>query len=470
MPIQKRILAPETTWNTQSGNSDLWTHLNRLALVHAQASARIARVDHVTGLPTRTQFETDYAAALEEGNRSLILLTLADARHFNELLRALGHAYSEDFIRAGADRLSGLLPQGTTLYHVSVLSFAFFCRDEAESAVPSPVERIVKAFRSSILCDNIPIDSRAGVGVSSLLREAVPGELLRATLTAAQDSRKGFEGWARYDRKADEAHRRAFKILTDLPQALRSKHQLALHYQPRIAMQEGRCTGVEALIRWQHPELGTVPPGEFVSLAETTALITPLTRWVIHDALKTMSGWREKGYELGLSINVSPRNLEEPHFVEFLMAEMSRFDISPGMIELEFTEGALASNPHLMLDQLMRLKRQGLKIAIDDFGSGYSNMSTLGALPARILKIDQSFIRPLEQDRKKQLLVQSIISLAHTLDYSVVAEGIETRGAYRMLCDWDCDEGQGYLMSRPLPLAAFEQWFEARGRKQTFYD
>jgi EAL domain-containing protein (putative c-di-GMP-specific phosphodiesterase class I) len=251
---------------------------------------------------------------------------------------------------------------------------------------------------------------------------------------------------------------------------LRGEGQISLHFQPRIAMQEGVCTGAEALIRWMHPEFGPVPPSEFVPLAESTALIGSLTRWVVTNGLKVAARWQAAGRDLRLSINVSPRNLEEPYFVDFLAAELNRVDLDPSMLELEFTEGALASNADLMLEQMSRLKRLGFAIAIDDFGSGYSNMGMLGALPARILKIDKSLLHALDADRRKQVLVRSIIQLAHALDFEVVAEGIETRDAFRMLCGWDCDAGQGYFMSKPLPLAEFDRWYDLRGSKQVFYD
>jgi EAL domain-containing protein (putative c-di-GMP-specific phosphodiesterase class I)/GGDEF domain-containing protein len=445
--------------------------IDRLARASQRSASLHGAGDPNTGLPTRADFMADYADAVADGARSLVLITLMDGYQFNELQRALGHAYSEDFIRGGAARLQALLPAETVLYHVSLLTFTFFWRDGAAHFSPPPiVEEIVRAFRAPIVCSAIPLDPRIGVGVAEIVPGAPPGELLRASLSAAQDSRKGFAGWSPYDRGADEAHLRAFRILSDLPAALRGEGQLALHYQPRIAMQEGICTGAEALLRWTHPEFGAVSPSEFVPLAETTALIAPLTRWVIANGLKSAVRWRADGLDLRLSINVSPRNLEEPHFVDFLAAEVDRLDLDPAALELEFTEGTLAANPDLMLDQMARLKRLGFVVAIDDFGSGYSNMGRLGALPASVLKIDRSLLHALETDRRKQVLVRSIIQLAHSLDYEVVAEGIETRDAFRMLCGWDCDAGQGFFMSRPLPIAEFDRWYALRGSKQVFYD
>ncbi|WP_187968601.1 putative bifunctional diguanylate cyclase/phosphodiesterase [Aquibium microcysteis] len=467
-PAARRIADPH---NATDDETRLRESLVRLASAGERAAAQLGRFDPITGLPTRAQFMDDFAGAVDDGHRSLVLVTLADGRHFNELQRALGHAYSENFIRAGAERLQSLLPPDTVLYHVSLLTFVLFGRETAKPSAPTAlVEDIVRAFRPSIVCNNIPIDTRAGVGLAAMTPGAAPGEVLRAALAAAQESRKGFDGWAVYDRGSDAAQMRAFRLLSDLPGALRGEGQFALHFQPRIAMQEGVCTGAEALVRWMHPEFGPVPPGEFVPLAEPTALIGSLTRWVVTHGLRAAAHWQANGHDLRLSINVSPRNLEEPHFVDFLHAELNRFDVDPALLELEFTEGALASNAGLMLEQMARLRRLGFQIAIDDFGSGYSNMGTLGALPAQVLKIDRSLLRSLETDRRKQVLVRSIIQLAHALDFEVVAEGIETREAFRLLCGWDCDAGQGYFMSKALALADFDRWYELRGSKQVFYD
>jgi EAL domain-containing protein (putative c-di-GMP-specific phosphodiesterase class I) len=418
----------------------------------------IGRFDHVTRLPNRVQFLEDFDAAGADA-RCLVLITLADARNFNELLRALGHAYSEDFVREGVDRLRSLLPEGTIVYHVSVLSFAFFAGDTPGETPPPIVERIVEAYKTSVMCNDIPIDAKVGVGVTRVAdSRATPSELLRATLAAAQDSRRGHAGWAWYNRHVDQAHQRAFRILTDMPDALADETQFSLDYQPRISLDKGECIGAEALMRWHHPEFGLISPGEFVPLAETTALIAPLTQWVLRNAMLTARRWQDLRKGLRVSVNISPRNLEEPHFVDLLMHDADRMGIDPSMVELEFTEGMIANNPAIVITQLERLRDKGFELAIDDFGSGYSNMSYLGKLPARYLKIDQSFIRTLEAEPKNQVLVRSIIDLAHALDFRVVSEGVETKGAYEMLRSWGCDEAQGYFMSRPLAEPAFREW------------
>lgn len=422
----------------------------------------IGRFDHVTRLPNRVQFQEDFPELAKGAGRCLVLVTLADARHFNEVLRALGHAYSEDLVRVGSDRIRLLLQPGTPIFHVSVLSFAFFA-DAPDADTPPPiVGRIVEAFKSSIVCNEIPIDAKVGVGVSRVADSAATAaELLRATLAAAQDSRRGARGWGWYNKRVDQAHQRAFRILTDMPDALADESQFCLHYQPRIDLRSGRCVGAEALMRWEHPDLGGISPGEFVPLAETTALITPLTQWVLRTAMATARRWCDAGKGLRVSVNISPKNLEEPHFVDLLMHDADRMGIDPRMLELEFTEGTLAANPGGILTQLTRLRDKGFELAIDDFGSGYSNMSYLGTLPAGFLKIDQSFVRTLDEQPKNRILVRSIIDLAHALDFQVVAEGVETRASYELLKEWGCDQGQGYLLSKPLPLGDFSVWFDA---------
>ncbi len=425
----------------------------------------IGKTDHVTLLPNRMRFLSDFTILqASEGKTFLVLVTLADAKHFNDLLRALGHSYAEDFVRAGAARLADLLPAQTQLYHVSVLSFAFLAPDNAGGQPPSVVGAIVDAFRHSIVCQKIPVDTKAGVGLTPLTSATIePSELLRATLAAAQDSRRTDDGWAWYNSKTDAAHQRAFRILTDLPAALAASDQLSLQFQPRVCMRERACLSAEALVRWRHPEMGVVSPAEFIALAEATALITPLTQWVLEHSLLAVANWQAQAPGLKVSVNVSPKNLEEPTFAAGLYDLAMRIGVDPALVELEFTEGMLAGSLQSMLQQVERLRQDGFEMAIDDFGSGYSNMSYLGKFPAKYLKIDQAFVRTLDDEPKYQVLVRSIIEMAHALGYKVVAEGIETRSAFALLSDWSCDEGQGYLMSRPLDAQAFMRWLATGG-------
>jgi EAL domain-containing protein (putative c-di-GMP-specific phosphodiesterase class I)/GGDEF domain-containing protein len=432
-----------------------------LANMHHLRS-QLGRTDPVSGLPNRRQFLDDFAALRTRKTRppdSLVMVALADPSRYAGVVRALGHDYAEAIIRTGVDTLRGLLPSGSGLYHVSPLGFVFFVPN-CEQDLQDRVEAVVRALRGPIVCRGIPIDTHVGVGIVGLEGNVDAAEALRAAMAAAQDSRATRRGWAVYDRAADAAYRRAFTLLVDLRRAIEEEGQLSLNFQPRIDLRSGACAGAEALIRWTHPTFGPVSPGEFIPLAETTALISPLTDWVLDTAARHAAALGDAGHRVPLSVNVSPKNLAEPDFVDKLERVLERHRIAPDQLELEFTEGMLASDQNAVRHHLDRICAMGIDIAIDDFGSGYSNMSYLTQIPARILKIDQAFVRTMMQSAKNQHLVRTIIGMGQGLGYRVVAEGIETAEAFTTLAGWSCDEAQGYYISRPLPAEAFTDWLK----------
>lgn len=421
------------------------------------------RLDPITLLPTRRQFSAD-AMLWGPARATLVLITLADAQAFNEILRVLGHARSDAFVRAGAERLRQILGPGTAIYHVNPLSFAFRLPGRVEPDAPAMIDRIIAAFREPILCEDVPIDTRIGIGLKGVGGPgASPGEDLRAALSAAQDSRAARPGWAWFDRKSDESHRRAFRLLSDLKAALEAEDQLDLHYQPKVSLGSGRCESAEALLRWTHPTLGPISPGEFVTLAERTALVMPMTRWVIDAAVRQAAVWAREAMDLTVAINVSPKNLEEPDFVEYLLFCCAARRVDRARIELEITEGVNAARGGLILDRLAALRSLGFGIAIDDFGSGYSNMSYLTRLSAQTLKIDQSLVRGIEAGTPGGRLVSNIVQMGRDLGYRVVAEGIETEDERSLLAGWGCDVGQGWHFARPMTATAFGDWYRGGG-------
>lgn len=423
----------------------------------------IGRFDHVTHLPNRLEFIEHFPALIRPGGSQMVLLvTLAEARHYNEILRALGMAFAEDFVRASARLLRSILPQDQVIYHVSVLSLAFVLDVEHDQNVPAIAAAIAAAFAGAIDVNAIPIKTHVGVGLLPCRAGDDASEALRASLVAAQDSRRVEPSIAFYNHKTDAAHLRAFRILADLPAALTSERQLSLHYQPRIQLSSGKCQGAEALLRWNHPELGPISPGEFIPLAEQTALISPLTDWVINTALTQNRAFLDAGYDLRVSINASPVNLSEIGFDDSLLHRCDAAGLSPSNVELEFTEGTLATNSARTVAHLDRLRSSGIDVALDDFGSGYSNLSYLSRIPADVLKIDQSFIRPLKASGDDEFLVRHIISMATGLGFRVCAEGIETPHAYERLRELGVHEGQGYHMARPMPADLLAQWLAAR--------
>ena len=425
----------------------------------------LGRFDHITLLPNRRQFLDDLGREAPDGARVLVLVTLADARAFNALLRALGHAASESFVQQGAARLAEVLADGTSIYHVSVLSFAFIVPDGDRSAAEALATRIAQAFATPISCDGVPIDTRVGVGLRPLpAGSPAASEDLRAALAAAQGSRVVPEGWAWYDKRADDAHVRAFRLLADIEAALAAETQLHLVYQPKVELRDGLCRSAEALLRWTHPALGPVSPGEFIPLVEATALVTPLTRWVVSEAVSTLSGWRRDGRDLALALNVSPKNLEEPDFVEYLVFCCAARGLPHAALELEVTEGVNAADGPVMLARLKALRELGFSIAIDDFGAGYSNMHYLTQLSASTLKLDRSLITGLHEARSRRSLVAGLAKMAHDLGYKLLAEGVETAEDAALLARLGCDAGQGWHFAKPLAAADFLAWLDANGR------
>jgi EAL domain-containing protein (putative c-di-GMP-specific phosphodiesterase class I) len=438
----------------------IWTPRSRGEPLTAAEFETLGRRDHVTLLPNRLQFIDDFAD-LDRGGALLVMVTMAEAKHYNEVLRALGHAFCDDLVRVCRDRLLDLLGDGA-LFHVSVLSFAFVITGAATDRTPHLIEQIGRAFEAPLDVQEVPIKTHIGIGLLPLAKFGDTAEALRAALTAGHDSRRRPEGWAWYDHRSDEAHQRAFRLLADLPDALRHSRGLSLAFQPRIGLADGAVVGAEALLRWNHPELGPISPGEFVPLAEQTALIGPLTDWVIGKALETAGDLKRDGTPLRVSINASPANLSEPEFDARLLSRCAVAGIQPEQFELEFTEGMLAGNPERTMAQLERLRGAGIEVAIDDFGSGFANLSYLTTIPADVLKIDQSFVRGLGVQRGSDFLMRQIVEMARGLDFRVCVEGVETAEAYGFLKDLGCDEAQGYYMARPMSADALTDWLAAR--------
>jgi EAL domain-containing protein (putative c-di-GMP-specific phosphodiesterase class I)/GGDEF domain-containing protein len=434
---------------------------SRISELNAETRRLIGQLDHVTLLPNRLQLVGAIQNLPSDGPpQLLVLVTLAEARHYNEILRALGHAFTEEMVRVAAARLQQTLPSGTKLFHVSVLSFAFVIDQPAGGGVPSAVVEIGRCFADPIRIDDIPINIHVGIGLLPLDGEKGPAEALRAALAAGQDSRRTDEGWAWYDHRSDAAHIRAFRMLADLPAAIKANDQLKLHLQPRSVLATGRCTGAEALLRWSHPVLGAIPPGDFIGLVEQTALIGPLTNWVLNGAMQHAARLKADGKPLRISINASPVNLSERGFDERVLLLCGQHGLEPEDIEIEFTEGALAANLDRAVSQLERLRSAGVEVAIDDFGAGFSNLSYLTSIPADVLKIDQSFIRPLGTRASDTFLVRQIIDTARGLGFRVCAEGIEDEATFNMLRELGCEEGQGYFIARPMPAESLAAWLD----------
>jgi EAL domain-containing protein (putative c-di-GMP-specific phosphodiesterase class I)/GGDEF domain-containing protein len=443
------------------------TDLASLAMARLETLRSIGYINQLTGLPNHNRLVENIQKIIldpdeMEAPSVLVGFDIVSPQHYHDIVKAVGHRRADYLTIDAKRRLQNGLPADTTVYHIATARFAAILSEELISAPENPLNSIAQAFSKATDCDGIPINTNTSIGVIRIGPGSDAAQLLRALVSTVDDVRERGLNWDFYDPGIDIAQQRAFSILTALDTALQVDDQLTLHYQPRIGLGSGMVVGVEALLRWQHPTMGNISPAEFVPLSETTALIGAVTDWVIPHALKQAKQWRNHGYTFKVSINVSAYDIERGNFAAKMSALLAEYELEPDAIEVEFTENALIRNRTQVHEQLSRLREIGIEVAIDDFGTGYCNMSYLKSIPASVVKIDQSFVRTLCTDGTDRAIVRSMIALSHSLGHRIVAEGIETQEAYDMLREWSCDEGQGYLIARPMEPQALMQWIKDR--------
>ncbi|RMQ47429.1 GAF domain/GGDEF domain/EAL domain-containing protein [Pseudomonas cichorii] len=418
-------------------------------------------VDQPTGLYNRLRLEEDIRLTLGSGKETrLIAVDMITPEFLNDIVKALGYNFAQDLVVEMKNRLQAMLPPSSPLYKVSPTRFGFLF--PADNGADEAVYRaILKDFESPVVCHGIPVQMQVGLGIV-LLQSSGPTDQdwMRLVVSAADNARARRAGWALYEPHMDATQQRAFQLLGSLTNAVHAHDQLRLVYQPRIDLASSTCTSVEALLRWDHPTLGPIGPAEFIPLAEKTALMRPLSLWVLQTAVEQAASWQRQGFDIRVAINVTPDDLTGPVFTDRVIWLLKKHDISPEHFELEFTESALMQNPTEVRSQLERLRELGMHIAIDDFGTGYSNWNYLRQLPATTVKLDQSLVRNLTVEEADQRLVKSLIGLAKKLGYCVVAEGIETDAIRKLVRQWGCDEGQGYLIARPMEADALLDWLK----------
>lgn len=445
--------------------------LSAMTMAHIEARRAVGYLHPVTSLSNRFRFLADadtLAAPLADGPASgsgtAVVIDAAASQQYAELTRVLGQVCADAFEVDCARRIAACLPDRTRLYHLSPARFAFMLPGGmvGDGTHAATLDRVSAALRSPFQYQGVPIATSTGIGFvhrSDVAAESV--ELLRAATSAAHQSLETQKPWCAYDEEQDRAAHRAFLLLRSLTEAMGGQGQLHMAYQPKVDLRTDRCIGAEALLRWTHPELGPISPAEFVPLAERTALVRPLTEWVIGAVLTQVAHWRQRGIALPVSINISMLDLGSGDFTDRVEALLERHDVQADWIDFEVTESALMTDRAEVDRQLLRLRHLGIEVEIDDFGTGQSALSYLKDIPATAVKIDQRFIRSIADERSDQIMVRSTIDLAHDLGYLVIAEGVETDEAYDWLRLHGCDFGQGYLISRPLAPAAFEDWLAA---------
>lgn len=437
-------------------------HLRDLAsLVMEQVELRqsLHRRDPVSGLPNREQFQSDLQDLVEQHSgekRVLVLVDAVDMVLAHELTLAMGMTPFETIIRFIAQQLRSYLGRHARVYHVSVKRFGFLLPAGVTGLDPF-LEALVRRLRRPPPSLDMPIVSGVCAGAVEFdIDAASVDDALRKAMFAVELATQKHSLWAHYDVARDQAYRRAFNLASDINMALESG-QIYLMFQPRFALPDGAQVSAEALIRWEHPRLGPISPAEFIPVMERNALIHRVTRWVIDAVLSKLQSWSLSQVSK-LSINLSPKDFEDQDIALVLKHACERHRIDPQRLEVEITEGAwLRSNPRV-LEQLTRIRELGMDVAIDDFGSGYSNFAYLHQIPANVVKLDKSMITDIEHNAQHQKITRSVISLARELGYRTVAEGIETFKCLQMLRSFGCDEAQGYFLARPMRQERFLTW------------
>ena len=419
--------------------------------------------DGLTGLPNRTLLRDRTDQVIRQSDRELVpaALLLLDLDRFKEVNDTLGHHYGDQLLVQVANRLRGRLREVDTVARLGGDEFAVLLPTIAtvEGAV-AVAGKLQAAFDEPFRLDDLALDVETSIGVALYPEHASdPDELLQRAEIAMYVAKDTHAGYVLFDPKLDQHSARRLTLLGELRRAIDNR-QLVLHYQPKVDAHSGQLLGVEALVRWQHPEHGLLPPGDFIPLAERTGLISPLTTYVLDAALRQCHQWRQAGHELAIAVNVSARSLLDLAFPNQVASLLARWEVPARLLMVEITESTIMADPTHALEILGRLNTMGVQIAIDDFGTGYSSMAHLKTLPIQELKVDRSFVSQMTSSTRDAVIVRSTVDLGRNLGLRVVAEGVEDVLTSQELDALGCDAIQGYYISRPVPPDDLINWLE----------
>ncbi len=430
----------------------------------------LAQHDMLTQIPNRTLFGEQLRESLEQIRRTgkSLALLLLDLDRFKWVNDSLGHQAGDELLIQTAQRLVRSVRETDVVARIGGDEFAILATNIDQKQCAAVVaEKLITAMAHPFDILGHRFESSASIGVVLMTAEdrKDPKVAIQEVDSALYRAKAAGRGVFRfYDDVLDKEVQRALLIKRELPLAI-AAGDLALAYQPKVNLTSGAVTGLEALVRWQHPVHGPISPGEFIPMAESTGQIIPLSSWIFDEALKTVGSWAGTALDgMPLALNLSAVQLKQENLVGDIQDRLRLSGLQPSILALEITETAALENLEIATEQLNKLRSLGISIAIDDFGTGYSSLALATSLPADCLKIDMSFVRGMLKTRADAAAVESTITLARSLGMSTVAEGVETAEQRLYLSKQNCDEAQGYFFAKPLPKDEILRWHEARKR------
>jgi diguanylate cyclase (GGDEF)-like protein len=436
---------------------------------HAEENEHQALHDALTGLPNRLLFRDRLAQALTIAKRDGhgVAVLLADLDRFKEVNDTLGHESGDRLLNELATRLRAVVRESDTIARLGGDEFGLLLPVVHEEDAPSDAaDRVVKALEEPVYLDGVPIAVEASIGIAIAPEHGEDVDtLVQRADVAMYMAKEAHASYAVYDAERDENSPSRLRLVAELRRGI-DEGELTLHYQPKERLLTGDVVGVEALVRWNHPERGLLAPSEFIPLAQHTNLIRPLTLFVLDEALAQCRAWRDDGIELRVAVNLSSRSLLDADLADDVEHLVRKWRLEPDALELEITETMIMADPERAAETLGRLNELGVRIAIDDFGTGYSSLAYLSGLPVDEIKIDRSFVAAMARNTNDAAIVRSTIDLGRNLGVDVVAEGVETEEIWLALRELGCDAAQGYFLSRPVPPGVLSAWLHARAAGQ----
>ncbi|NMO94367.1 putative bifunctional diguanylate cyclase/phosphodiesterase [Paenibacillus lemnae] len=417
----------------------------------------LAYEDELTGLSNRRSFQNFLSACTQPeddepaGAFTVFFIDLDRFKRVNDLF---GHAFGDEVIKTAAAKLKSCLPPHGTIARMGGDEFTILIPELNEREdIEQLGSRLVDEFTQPFPVGHHTVKLSASVGIARYPEDGSDADLLikRADAAMYDAKQNGSAQYQFYDAKRDQTSMEQITLENDLEDSIQ-KNQMQLYYQPKMDIRTGEMTGVEALLRWNHPELGMVPPDRFIPLAEKSGFIVPLEQWVLRTALEQIKQWEADGYSVvPVAVNISQIHLMKPTIFQSITSTIKELDFDTRLLELEITESAMMYNEEHVIQILNDLKRAGISVSMDDFGTGYSSLSYLHSLPIQCLKIDRSFIKKLTTDADSRAIAEMIISMARQLNLTIVAEGVETEDQVGLLKELQCFNAQGYFYSKPMP-------------------